>query len=639
MSFTTHFETYRIWREGVAAAARHLERWLADNDLLDGDAGDRFRHIRERLAEDRLVVAFVAEFSRGKSELINALFFADRGGRVLPSSAGRTTMCPTEIAWRHGATPRISLLPIETRAEGTGIAELRGVPEAWIDFPFDPGDRDGMVAALRRIGDVKRIPADAAGQLGFAVGDGTGGSLVADAEGRVEVPRWRHALINFPHPLLEQGLVILDTPGLNAIGAEPELTLSLLPNAHAVLFVLAADAGVTESDLAIWREHVGSGAGRLAVLNKIDGLWDELRPQAEVDAEIARQVRSCANILGLPPEGVFPVSARKALVARVRGDAALLAKSRLPMLEDALARDLLPARREIVARSTADEALRLAAEARELLRAKEASVRREISELVALRGKNESIIAQAIVKAKADKEAYERGLREFHATRSVFGQLSETLYAHLSLSALRVEVRQAREAMRDARFTPQLLAAMAGLFAGARERLAAADSTVAEISAMMAAMRERFGALHGIALEAPPAHSLAEHRRQIDELEARARGRFGGFLSLLTRDKQTITRQFFESVASQLRRVFDHANRDAEHWLRALMSPLENQIREVHRQLRHRLDGVKRIHDAAGELEERIDELGREQQLVEDRLRRLALIAADLEAAIRRDRG
>jgi hypothetical protein len=78
-------------------------------------------------------------------------------------------------------------------------------------------------------------------------------------DGRVEIPRWRHAVINFPHPLLQQGLVILDTPGLNAIGTEPELTLSLLPNAHAVLFILAADTGVTQSDLTVWREHIGNG--------------------------------------------------------------------------------------------------------------------------------------------------------------------------------------------------------------------------------------------------------------------------------------------------------------------------------------------------------------------------------------------
>ncbi len=67
---------------------------------------------------------------------------------------------------------------------------------------------------------------------------------------------WRHAIINMPHPLLKQGLVILDTPGLNAVGAEPELTVNLIPQAHAVVFILGADTGVTRSDLAIWREHL-----------------------------------------------------------------------------------------------------------------------------------------------------------------------------------------------------------------------------------------------------------------------------------------------------------------------------------------------------------------------------------------------
>jgi predicted GTPase len=96
-----------------------------------------------------------------------------------------------------------------------------------------------------------------------------------------------------PHPLLAQGLVILDTPGLNAIGTEPELTLSLLPNAHAVLFILAADTGVTQSDLTVWREHIGTAGGaskgRIVVLNKIDSLWDELKSGEEIDAEIARR--------------------------------------------------------------------------------------------------------------------------------------------------------------------------------------------------------------------------------------------------------------------------------------------------------------------------------------------------------------
>jgi hypothetical protein len=156
---------------------------------------------------------------------------------------------------------------------------------------------------------------ETAKKLGFAVGEGDAVAFRVDEDGTLEVPRWRHAIINFPHPLLEQGLVILDTPGLNAIGTEPELTLSLLPNAHAVLFILAADTGVTQSDLTVWQEHIGAPGGRkkgrIVVLNKIDSLWDELKSPAEVAAEIARQVDTCAWTLDLPAARSFLSRPRK----------------------------------------------------------------------------------------------------------------------------------------------------------------------------------------------------------------------------------------------------------------------------------------------------------------------------------------
>ncbi|MBR7784723.1 GTP-binding protein, partial [Undibacterium luofuense] len=96
-----------------------------------------------------------------------------------------------------------------------------------------------------------------------------------------------------------EGLIIVDTPGLNAIGTEPELTLNLIPNAHAVLFILAADTGVTKSDIDVWRNHIGSGMGRMVVLNKIDSMWDELRTNEETEQQIARQVTTVAQTLAL----------------------------------------------------------------------------------------------------------------------------------------------------------------------------------------------------------------------------------------------------------------------------------------------------------------------------------------------------
>ena len=145
-------------------------------------------------------------------------------------------------------------------------------------------------------------------------------------DGTVEVPAWRHALINYPHPLLKRGLVVIDTPGLNAIGAEPELTLGLLPSAHATVFILGADTGVTKSDLEIWREHLdGRALERFVVLNKIDTLADPLSSRRG-----GRSSRSCSSATWWrrrwrwTAPRVFPLSARDALAARVAGDDAAL---------------------------------------------------------------------------------------------------------------------------------------------------------------------------------------------------------------------------------------------------------------------------------------------------------------------------
>ena len=88
-------EAYGAWRAAIGTALDDYRAALATFDLADAATQQRATQAGARLREDRLSIAFVAEFSRGKSELINAIFFADYGQRILPSAAGRTTMCPT----------------------------------------------------------------------------------------------------------------------------------------------------------------------------------------------------------------------------------------------------------------------------------------------------------------------------------------------------------------------------------------------------------------------------------------------------------------------------------------------------------------------------------------------------------------
>ena len=226
------------------------------------------------------MLAFLAEFSRGKSELINALFFSSFKERLLPSDVGRTTMCPTEIFHDPTEEPYLKLLSVETRYRDESISQLKNMPVEWSKVRLNINSAADMQKALKALADTKKVYALEARMLGLAPMLNEKGELPGEEE-LVEVPAWRYAMINYPHPLLTNGLSILDTPGLNALGMEPELTVSTIPNAHAVLFLLSIDTGVTKSDLEIWDRYVRPGLPqKIAVLNKIDLMWDELKTPA-----------------------------------------------------------------------------------------------------------------------------------------------------------------------------------------------------------------------------------------------------------------------------------------------------------------------------------------------------------------------
>jgi len=608
------FDGYGEWRKRLAQSVSGLHQWLKQQDLADAQVDLKVQHLLARLHEDKLIVAFVAEFSRGKSELINAIFFADFGERLLPTTAGRTTMCPTELFFDATRPASIRLLPIETRLKDATVMEFRNFPDEWITFPLDLAMASRMSETLAKVSQMKRVSLVLARALGL-YDDADAATLpAAGGDSEIDVPCWRHAIINFPHPLLQQGLVILDTPGLNAIGTEPELTLSLLPNAHAVLFVLAADAGVTKTDLDVWNRYLAGDdaaqkAGRLVILNKIDTLWDELKPAPAIAAEIDRQIATTASLLGLPASQVHAVSAQKALVAKVNGDDALLERSRLPALEDALTSRLIPAKRGIVGAATQAEVRSLVAGVRALLEARQVGIAEQLAELRALRGKNQDVVEHMMERVREEKELFERGLQRFTALRTVFTQHTNSLFDVIGLEALRANAGRTRRGIERSPFTKGVRTAMADFFTSIRRDFDDAARRAGEIHDMMRAMYARFSAEQGTEPFVPPPFSMLKYQKEVDRLERAYNEHFNTLWNMLSKAKFSLTRRFFETIASRVKHVYDIANRDIESWLRAVMSPLETQVREHHLQLRRRLESVNRIHSASGELEERIGEL------------------------------
>jgi Dynamin family len=630
------FQEYSNWRTSVMDA---LERYLTLVDkvgLSDIQSDECIARVRAGLVDDKLRIAFVAEFSRGKSELINAIFFTDYGQRILPSSAGRTTMCPTELLYDAAFTPSIRLLPIETRALPYSIADFKARGHGWTTLPLDISSGDGMMDAFRQVSMTKRVSVEEA--KGYGLYDEADITLATDARGQIEIPQWRHAIVNFPHPLLKQGLVIIDTPGLNAIGTEPELTLNLIPNAHAVLFILAADTGVTKSDIEVWRQHIGTGPGRMVVLNKIDSMWDELRSPAEVEHQISMQVASVAQILGVSEQQVFPVSAQKGLVGKINCNADMLAKSRLSLLENALSSQLLLAKQNIIRSRLMLEINTMTATKQGLLVSRIRNVIEQLFELKSLRGKNQKIIAHMKRRINIEKQDFDVSLFTLQATRAVFGRLSTDVFKRLSLTTLEEDIRKTRETMEKSFFSSGLRQAIKHFFVQIQESLALSGQKTDEIGQMMTVMYRKFSSEHGLTLSTPMPFSLQKYSDDIAVIESVYQKQFSTAI-ILTTSQVVLMKKFFDSITSRVMHSFLQANRDMEAWLQAIMAPLEAQIVEHKSQLKQRVQSIERIHLATDTLEEKVTVFEKMQIELEAQKNILFMQEAELKQLVAAETG
>ena len=609
LSLAGQLDALASWRRGLDRQAEDLARFLQEHALLDEVPKAQLAGLRERLASDRLCVAFVAEFSRGKSELINAIFFADTGRRVLPATPGRTTMCPVELGCDAAATPLLALLPIETRLESRSLAELRGQPELWTRIRLEADAPDRLAEALGEVTRTKAVSIDTARALGFWHDDAPDDNPPLLGEGLVEVPAWRHAAINYPHPLLKRGLVVLDTPGLNAIGAEPELTLSLLPAAHAVVFILGADTGVTKSDLAVWRDQLGGQSmTRFVVLNKIDTLSDPLSSAEAVNEQIEQQCCSTAATLDVPRERVFPLSARQALAGRIDGNADALAASRLPALEEALATQLLPRRREVIERLVAQTAQTIELQAARRLADQRRLIAEQMLELRGLRGKNSGKVTLMIERVDREVHEFERCTERLAALRLVHVRMLRELLVGLSSDGLRDEVARMQREISATLFNLGAKKAFVALCARLRERLLQARTRGQETSDMLQATFHQLNSEYGFALTLTKLPTLERCDRELEQIE-RSYAQYLGLSQALRLAEPRFMEQFRRMLVSKLRMAFENASGEVELWHKSASNQIDSQLRERRRAFKRRRDGLERIQAAAGDLDHRIGDL------------------------------
>jgi len=174
----------------------------------------------------RLLV--LGDLKRGKSTFLNALI----GENLLPSDVNPCTALLTVL--RYGVSKNVTVY----FKDGTEPEQL-DFKSFKQQYTIDPSE-------------AKRL----------------------EQENKLAFPNIDYAVVEYPLPLLEKGIEIVDSPGLNDTEARNELSLSYINNCHAIFFVFRAVQPCTLEERRYLENYIkGRGLSVFFIINA----WDEIR--------------------------------------------------------------------------------------------------------------------------------------------------------------------------------------------------------------------------------------------------------------------------------------------------------------------------------------------------------------------------
>jgi hypothetical protein len=629
MEFKEQMHEYSIWRAKLVQAIEMYHQWRNRYGMNDANSTETLLNILNVLQSDKITLAFVAEFSRGKTELINSLFFAETGVRLLPSSPGRTTMSPTELFHDEKGGNYIRLLNIESRLEDISLAEFKRNPDRWTQIDLDCNSPTQMQEAFKELVATKMVDRDIADKLGLWNEREAAEQGIINPE-KVEIPCWRHALISFPHPLLKEGLSILDTPGLNALGTEPELTLSMLPSAQAIVFVLAADTGVTKSDLEMWHNHVchnrgGSKQGMAVVMNKIDAMWDDLAGNDGYDDSIRSQIKTSATTLKIDENVIFPVSAKQALLAKVKDDKSLLEKSRLGALEDYLASDILKQRKNILLGTITRDIGFLVNESSSLSASSLANAVAQLEEFKKIDFQNEDMTIKLMAETRDRQNQYMANVENFQASRRVFAVQAQLLIDSFAKEKVDSIIKATKKDMEKSLTTYGMKQNIRKLFDDLRDLLQDSVDITNETRRLVKAIHKKFKDEYGFKEIEPQLFSIKQYQIELERIFDEGE-EFRSSAKTTMSEQSIVINKLYGTLIARARNILRQAHADAATWSNGVLTPLMHQIKDHKKQIEGRLQMLRKINESKGSIVENIANLEAELEPLKRQRDELAII-------------
>ena len=286
-------------------------------------------------------------------------------------------------------------------------------------------------------------------------------------------------------------------------------------------------------------------------------------------------------------------------------------KSCLPLLEDALGREMMGKRQKILGRAMAGGIIDLRVETGRVINIRKRDLTEQMIELKGLQGKNSSVIKNMRSRISQEQTEFDQGGAKIHAVRSVHLKLLRELFRILGSKALKLEMAQLTAELTQKGLKLGVKKAYGETFTRLRSNLNKVQTISADIFSMLSATFRQLNAEYGFSLQAPAEPQMDRFLADLDMVE-KSHLQYMGLSNAFKLAQPEFSDRLVRALSTRLRAIHEAALAEIELWSKSAAAQLDAQMRERRRNFTRRIEAIDRIQQAAGGLEDRIQEI--EQQ-------------------------